>query len=124
MARQLRIEYPGAFYHVTSRGNQKQPIFLQDDDRRYFLSRLDETHEKKDAVIHAYCLMENHYHLILETPRGNLSKIMHSINTAYTIYFNGRHSRCGHLFQCSRGVSKQFLWTPKHTCRSCPDTST
>jgi REP element-mobilizing transposase RayT len=99
MARQLRIEYPGAFYHVTSRGNRKQPIFLQDDDRRYFLSRLDEAHEKKDAVIHAYCLMENHYHLILETPRGNLSRIMHSINTAYTIYFNGCHSRCGHLFQ-------------------------
>jgi len=99
MARQLRIEYPGAFYHITSRGNEKQAIYLQDADRQRFLARLEEAHEERHAIIHAYCLMENHYHLILETPRGNLSEILHFINTAHSVYFNKRHGRCGHLFQ-------------------------
>jgi REP element-mobilizing transposase RayT len=99
MARQLRIEYPGAFYHIISRGNQKQAIFLQDQDRRHFLAYLAEANKKFGAVIHTYCLMENHYHLMLETPQGNLSKIMHFINTSYAIYFNKRQARVGHLFQ-------------------------
>jgi putative transposase len=99
LARQLRIEYPGAFYHVFSRGNQKQPVFLSDDDFFFFLKCLREAHEKFGVIVHVYCLMPNHYHLILETPLGNLSKIMHILNTTYTIYFNKKHKRCGHLFQ-------------------------
>jgi putative transposase len=99
LARQLRIEYPGAFYHVFSRGNQKQPVFLSDDDMYFFLKCLREAHDKFGVIVHVYCLMPNHYHLILETPLGNLSKIMHFLNTTYTIYFNKKHKRCGHLFQ-------------------------
>jgi len=99
MARQLRIEYPGAFYHVTSRGNQKQPVFFSPWDKARFLDCLDEAHEKLDALVHSYCLMENHYHLMLETRQANLSKIMHVINTSFTVYLNKRYKRVGHLFQ-------------------------
>ncbi len=99
MARQLRIEYPGAFYHVTSRGNRKEPIFLTDHDREALLEYFKDANKKFDAIVHAYCLMKNHYHLLLHTLRANLSKIMHFINTSYTILFNTRHSRVGHLFQ-------------------------
>jgi putative transposase len=99
MARQLRIEYPGAFYHVTSRGNQKQAIVRDDQDRGIFLDYLDKAHEKFGGIIHTFCLMDNHFHLLLETPRGNLSRIMHFINTSYTLHFNARYSRVGHLFQ-------------------------
>jgi len=99
LARQLRIEYPGAFYHVFSRGNQKQPIFLCDADKCFFLKCLREAHEKFGILVHVYCLMPNHYHLALETPLGNLSNMMHFLNTAYTVYFNAKHKRSGHLFQ-------------------------
>lgn len=99
MARHLRIEYPGAFYHVFSRGNQKQPIFLSDDDRFYFLKLLGEAQERLAAIFNVYCLMPNHYHLAVETPLGNLSRIMHFINTAFSVYLNLKHERCGHLFQ-------------------------
>ena len=99
MARQLRIEFPGAFYHVTSRGNQKQTIFLSDDDRRYFLKCLGDANVKFGVLIHAYCLMNTHYHLFLETPHGNLSRILHLVNTTYSIYFNKKWERCGHPFQ-------------------------
>jgi putative transposase len=99
MARRLRIEYPGAYYHVYSRGNQKQPIFFSDDDRLYFLKILREAHERLSANFHVYCLMPNHYHFALESPEGNLSQIMHFINTGYSIYLNLKHDRCGHLFQ-------------------------
>lgn len=99
MSRQLRIEYFGAFYHVFSRGNQKQPIFLSDDDRHFFLKCLREAHEKFGVIVHVYCLMPNHYHLVIETPLGNLSSMMHFLNTMYTVYFNTKHKRCGHLFQ-------------------------
>jgi putative transposase len=99
VARQLRIEYPGAFYHVTSRGNQKQAIFLSEEDRTYFLKCLGDACDKFQSIIHVYCLMENHYHLLIETPRGHLSRIVHSINTTYSVYFNKKHDRCGHLFQ-------------------------
>jgi putative transposase len=99
LARQLRIEFPGAFYHVFSRGNQKHPIFLSDDDKYFFLKCLREAYEKFGIKIHAYCLMPNHYHLILETPLGNMSSMMHFLNTAYAVYFNTKHKRCGHLFQ-------------------------
>lgn len=99
MARQLRIEYQGAFYHVFSRGNQKQAIFLSDSDRNFFLHCLRKAHEKFGVVVHIYCLMPNHFHLILETPLGNLSRIMHFLITNYTVYFNKKHKRSGHLFQ-------------------------
>jgi REP element-mobilizing transposase RayT len=99
MARQLRIEYPGAFYHVTSRGNQRQAIVQDDQDRLTFLDYLGKAHEKFGGLVHAFCLMDNHFHLLFETPRGNLSRIMHFINTSYTVYFNARYSRVGHLFQ-------------------------
>lgn len=99
MVRPLRIEYPGAFYHITSRGNERQEIFKGVRDRERFLSYLESSKERYRAVFHVYCLMRNHYHLLLETPEGNLSQIMHHINTAYTTYFNKRHQRSGHLFQ-------------------------
>jgi REP element-mobilizing transposase RayT len=99
VARPLRIEYPGAFYHVTSRGNERRTVFQSNRDREKYLSYLESAHERYGAVIHVYCLMGNHYHLLLETPRANLSKILHYINGAYTTYFNIKRSRSGHLFQ-------------------------
>jgi REP element-mobilizing transposase RayT len=99
MARPLRIEYPGAFYHVTSRGNEQKDIFRSRRDREKFLSYLKSSTERYGALIHAYCLISNHYHLLLETPEGNLSQIMRHINGAYTTYFNVKRKRAGHLFQ-------------------------
>lgn len=99
MPKRLRIDYPGAFFHITSRGNRKQPIFLSDADRHSFLSCLREAHEKYGIFIHVYCLMENHYHLFLELSRSGLSKAMHLINMRYSHYFNLKHDRCGHTFQ-------------------------
>lgn len=99
MARQLRIEYPGALYHVTSRGNEKKDIFRSIKDRDKFLSYLSSAWERHGAVFHAYCLMSNHFHLMVETPLGNLSWIMKHINGSYTTYFNVKHKRAGHLLQ-------------------------
>lgn len=99
MSRPLRIEYPGAFYHITSRGNDRKDIFKTRRDREKFLSYLESASERYGAVIHAYCMMSNHYHLLMETPEGNLSQIMHHINGAYTTYFNVKRQRSGHLFQ-------------------------
>ena len=99
MARPLRIQYPGAFYHVTARGNERKAIFKNKTDRTKFLSYLESASERYDAHIHAYCLMDNHYHLLLETPRSNLSQILHHVNGAYTTYFNVKRDRSGHLFQ-------------------------
>ena len=99
MTRSLRIEYAGAYYHVTSRGNERRNIFINKGDRKSFLSYLKSAHLRYGAVIHAFCLMNNHYHLFIETPKGNLSQIMRHINGAYTNYFNIRHKRRGHLFQ-------------------------
>lgn len=99
MGRPLRIEYPGAFYHVTSRGNEKKEVFKSQKDREKFLSYLESATERYGAAIHVYCLMSNHYHLLVETPEGNLSQIMRHINGAYTNYFNTKRQRAGHLFQ-------------------------
>lgn len=99
MARPLRIEYPGAVYHVTSRGNEKRPIFLDDEDRKRFLDLLVDVNERYHWICHAYCLMDNHYHLLIETPEGNLSMGMRQLNGVYTQAFNRRHGRVGHLFQ-------------------------
>ena len=99
MARPVRIAYPGAFYHITSRGNEKKDVFKSQLDREKFLSYLESATSRYGALIHAYCLMSNHYHLLLETPSGNLSQIMRHINGAYTTYFNVKRQRSGHLFQ-------------------------
>lgn len=99
MARPLRIIYPGAFYHITSRGNERKAIFMTKRDRLKFFEYLGSANERYNAVIHAYCLMDNHYHLLLETPSGNLPQVMHHINGAYTTYFNVKRGRSGHLLQ-------------------------
>ena len=99
MARPLRIEFPGALYHVTSRGNAREPIFLEDHDRRSFLHILGEVVERYRWLTHAYCLMTNHYHLLVETPEGNLSRGMRQINGLYTQRFNHGHERVGHILQ-------------------------
>ena len=99
MARPLRIQYPGAFYHITSRGNERKDVFKIKKDRERFLSYLESSTKRYGARIHAYCLMNNHYHLLVETPEGNLSQIMRHINGAYTTYFNIKRKRSGHLFQ-------------------------
>lgn len=99
MARPLRIEYPGAFYHVTSRGNERKAVFKSRRDREKFLEYLESASERYGAIIHIYCLMDNHYHLLIETPAGNLAQIMQHVNGAYTTYFNVKRKRSGHLFQ-------------------------
>ena len=99
MARPLRIEYSGAFYHVTSRGNERKAVYKSQRDREKFFSYLESATERYGAVVHVFCLMDNHYHLLIETPSGNLSQIMHHINGAYTTYFNTKRERSGHLFQ-------------------------
>jgi len=95
----LRIEYPGAFYHVTSRGNERKAIFKSRRDREKFLEYLESASQRYAAIIHIYCLMDNHYHLPIETPSGNLAQIKQHINGAYTTYFNVKRKRSGHLFQ-------------------------
>ena len=99
MARALRITFPGAFYHVTSRGNERNAVFKSKRDREKFLEYLESATQRYDARIHAYCMMNTHYHLLLETPSGNLPQIMRHINGAYTTYFNVKRDRSGHLFQ-------------------------
>jgi REP-associated tyrosine transposase len=99
MARPLRIEYDGALYHVTSRGNDRKAIFRDNADRKLFLDTLSRVTERFHWICHAYCLMNNHYHLIIETPDGNLSKGMRQLNGVYTQAFNKRHRRVEHLFQ-------------------------
>ncbi len=99
MARPIRIEYAGAVYHVTSRGNAKKAIFKQERDREIFLTVLSATVKRYNWLCHAYCLMDNHYHLLIETPDGNLSKGMRQLNGVYTQAFNRCHNKCGHIFQ-------------------------
>jgi putative transposase len=99
MARPLRIEYPGAFYHVTSRGNERKRIFSAKADYIQFKEYLKNAQEKYACRLHCYVLMQNHYHLVLETPEGNLSQVMQYLNGSYTGYFNHRTDRSGHLFQ-------------------------
>lgn len=99
MTRPLRIEFPGALYHVTSRGDRREAIFEDNEDRLIFLHTLAEVVERFNWLCHAYCLMTNHYHLLVETPDGNLSKGMRHLNGVYTQATNRRHARTGHLFQ-------------------------
>ena len=99
MARPLRIEFPGAVYHVTSRGDRREAIFDDDEDAQGFLAVLGLGLERFGAQVLAYCLMTNHYHLVLVTPAGGLSQLMRHVNGVYTQDFNRRHGLVGHLFQ-------------------------
>jgi REP element-mobilizing transposase RayT len=99
MARLIRVEFPGAIYHVTARGNERRPVFRDDEDRGTFLATIAEAVEAHGLRLHAFCLMPNHYHLLVETPRANLSRAIGWVQTTYTIRFNRRHRRSGHLFQ-------------------------
>jgi putative transposase len=99
VARPLRIQFPGALYHVTSRGNARAPIFLDEADHPLFLDVLGSVAERYRWQCHAYCLMTNHYHLVLGTPEANLSLGMRQLNGLYTQRFNRRHDHVGHVFQ-------------------------
>jgi len=99
MSRPLRIEFPGAIYHVTSRGDRREPIFDDDLDRQAFLEIVGGALDRFDACALAYCLMGNHYHMVLHTRRANLSMLMRHINGVYTQAYNRRHRKVGHLFQ-------------------------
>ncbi len=99
MARPLRIEFEGALYHVTARGNAREAIAKDDADRNRFLAILGKTVSRFNWLCHAYCLMGNHYHLLIETPDGNLSQGMRHLNGVYTQAFNRRHKRVGHVLQ-------------------------
>ena len=98
MARKLRLQYPGAMYHLMSRGDHLEPVFLEEADRRLFVSTLGESCAKTDWQIHAYCLMGNHFHLVVETPKANLADGMKWLLGTYTARFNRRHRLFGHLF--------------------------
>lgn len=99
MSRPLRLQFPGAFYHITSRGNERRTVFYTRADRKRFYDYLEAAADRYGAVVHAFCLMSNHYHLLLETPDGNLSHILQYLNGSYTTYFNIKRKRSGHLFQ-------------------------
>ena len=99
MARPLRIEFAGALYHVTARGNAREDIYGDDGDRHQFLSLLHTAVNRYDWHCHAYCLMDNHYHLLIETGAPTLSRGMKFLNGTYTQYFNRQHGRVGHVFQ-------------------------
>ena len=99
MARPLRLAFSGALYHVVSRGNDKQKVFLDRSDRELFFEIVAHTVERYGWLCHTYCLMGNHYHLLLETPKPNVSIGMRQLNGLYARRFNLRHGRCGHLFQ-------------------------
>jgi putative transposase len=99
MARPLRLEFAGALYHITSRGNERKAIYVDDTDFELFLTLLGKVCEQYNWLVHAYCLMTNHYHLLVETPDANLSKGMRQLNGTFTQAINRKHGRVGHLFQ-------------------------
>jgi putative transposase len=99
MSRPLRIEYPGAVYHLICRGNNRQKIFQDNLDRKRYLEKLIYYCELKEVLLLCYCLLSNHIHLLVETPQGNLSKMMQPFQTSYTLYLNRRHRRSGHVFE-------------------------
>ena len=99
MSRALRVEYPGAFYHVLNRGQRQESIVQDDKDRERFLVLLERMAGLFQVRIHSYCLMANHYHLIVETPAGHLSRAMHWLHVSYAGYYNRRHHCSGHVFQ-------------------------
>jgi len=111
MSRPLRLEYAGALYHVTSRGDRREAIYEDDNDRAAFISMLEGVCDRYNWICHAYCLMSNHYHLLIETPGANLSKGMRQLNGVYTQTYNRAHGRVGHVFQ---GRYKAILVEKEH----------
>jgi len=99
MARPLRVEYDGAFYHVISRGHRRENIFRNDGDRNKFLNKLSIAAERLQLKIHAYVLMSNHYHLLIETPQANIAKAMHDINAGYANWYRHKYRLIGSIFQ-------------------------
>lgn len=99
MPRRPRLQFPGAVYHVCSRGDRQEPIFDEDNDRYIFLDVIAESATKYELSFLAYCLMGNHYHLVMQTKLANLSDSMQFINGVYTKRYNKRHTTCGHVFQ-------------------------
>ena len=99
MPRKPRVWYPGAVYHITSRGNRRSDIFLDDQDRLRYLRFLEQTKQLYFFELHSYCLMTNHVHLLLETKKHSISPIMQKLNSRYAMSFNKRYNREGHLFQ-------------------------
>jgi REP-associated tyrosine transposase len=99
MARALRIERPGGWYHVTARGNERKSIYLDEADRRHFCQLLSQAVASFGLTLHAYVLMDNHYHLMLELAEANLGRAMQWLGVSYSVWFNRRHQRSGHLFQ-------------------------
>ncbi len=99
MSRPLRIEYENAFYHVIARGERREAIFTCAADKEKFLIKLGEAAEKYRLLIHAYVLMDNHYHMLIETPQGNLSQAMHYLNASYSNWFRHKYEIIGSVFQ-------------------------
>jgi putative transposase len=120
MARPLRIEYPGAVYHITSRGNARERIFLENADRQVFQEVLETVIVKYNWLCHAYCQLDNHYHLLLETPDPNLCLGMRQLNGLYTQRFNRRHNRVVMYF---KGAINQFLLKRMNTYSNSADIS-
>lgn len=106
MARALRIQYPGALYHVTNRGNERKTVFEDDVDRNEFLAILSRSLQTYGVILHSFVLMDNHWHILAQTPLANLSEFMRHFNITYTSHYNRRHKRVGHLYQ---GRYKSFL---------------
>ena len=117
MPRQIRIEYPGAIYHILNRGDRREAIFLDDGDCHDFIKTLAEACQKTGFEIHAFCLMKNHFHLVVETPEGNLVAGMRWFLSTYSNRFNRRHDLCGHVFSgrykalVVEGMSNGYLRT-------------
>ena len=118
MARQLRIQFEGALYHIISRGNERMMIFLDEADRTKYLNILHTTIERFNWLCHVYCLMGNHYHLMIETPVANLAKGMKYLNQVYSQFFNWKYNRVGHVLQ---GRYKSYIVQKEayllHCCR-------
>lgn len=120
MSRAVRIEFEGAFYHVMSRGVARMPTFLGDDDRQRFLKILGGLVERGVLEVHAFCLMPNHYHLLLRTPQAGLARWMRHVNGDYVRGFNFRHRRVG---PSGKDGTRQSSWRTPGTSRSVRDTS-
>ena len=112
MARPLRIEYPGAFYHVMNRGNAGEDIFISERDKEKFTEYLRKSVERFSISIHTYCLLSNHYHVLIETPQPNLSLAIQWLNVSYAAYHNRKRHRSGHLFQGRFKSTSQYPTIP------------
>jgi putative transposase len=117
MASPIRPQAPHAVYHITSRGNNRQAIYRDAADREFFLSRLGRVVRTYEWLLHAYCLMTNHFHLILITPEPNLARGMQNLNSTYAVYVNRRHGRVGHLFE--RRYGSELIETESYLLEAC-----